>query len=339
MTCVHPLRCVCSVLLLGLTASCQEPRSDEVVPSPTGAGGSGVSTTTAPDSGGGTGMPQDGSTQGSSGNSDEGGIKLDVAGVLDVPPAVPCGAVDFLFVVDNSGSMREQQERLIASFPLFMGAVQQTLDTVDSIHVGVVTSDEYESNESGCRDLGALVTRTESPCGPFTDGNRYLTEADDLDTDFACIANVGTDGALLEMPVSALLEAVSPQLNEDGACNDGFLRSDALLVVVVITDDVPFFSDMDDAHILADTSSWYDALVDAKGGNPNGMVVIGFVPWDDLECMSSVYAIESPNLIRFVEGFGDGGVLASVCSDDYGAVFESALSVIDESCDNFVPEG
>ncbi len=241
---------------------------------------------------------------------------------------------------DNSGSMREQQERLIASFPAFIEAITETLDTVDSVHVGVVTSDAYASNAASCRSLGALVDHSESgACGPFADGNRFLTENDDLAAGFSCIANVGTDGDSLERPVSALVEAVSASQLEPGGCNEGFLRSDALLVVVVITDDVPFWSDMDDAHIATPTNAWQPAIVDAKDGNPNGMVVIGFVPWGDLECMSSVYADESPNLIRFVEDFDDRGVLASVCSDDYGPIFDESIAVIDQSCDDFVPAG
>ena len=40
-----------------------------------------------------------------------------------------CGKVDFLFVIDNSGSMGDNQDNLIASFPGFINTIAQTLTT------------------------------------------------------------------------------------------------------------------------------------------------------------------------------------------------------------------
>jgi hypothetical protein len=116
----------------------------------------------------------------------------------------------------------------------------------------------------------------------------------------------------------------------------GFVRDDAILVVVVVTDDPPFKGDMDDAHLQADTADWHDAVVAAKHGNEAATVVIGFVPWDDLSCL--VYSVESPNLIGFVESF-DYGVLSSVCASDYAATFASTVATIQTSCEEFTPVG
>ena len=97
-----------------------------------------------------------------------------------------CRGVDLLFVVDDSGSMKEEQASLIASFPGFVAEIEATLAHIDGLHIGVVTTDAYKHNEAPCDNvLGALVTRTgginssHSTCGPYT-GGRFMTEADEL---------------------------------------------------------------------------------------------------------------------------------------------------------------
>jgi hypothetical protein len=154
-----------------------------------------------------------------------------------------CKRIDFLFVIDNSGSMGAQQTRLLASFPGFVDAIQSTLETqVNSYHVGVVTSDPYVHNAPGCQQLGALVTQTggsnssNSVC-TFEDGNRFMTENDDLSVAFDCAGRVGTSGSGFEQPITALNRALDGSLSGEGGCNENFLRDDAVLVVVVVTDD------------------------------------------------------------------------------------------------------
>jgi hypothetical protein len=248
-----------------------------------------------------------------------------------------CKAVDFLFVIDNSGSMGLQQTQLLNSFPGFIQAIEDTLDTVDTLHLGVVTSDAYSQNEAGCNVLGGLVTKTQmATCTPFAEGNRFVTEADDIASEFNCIAQIGTFGSGLEMPVSALVESISPEMNAVDACNEGFIRDDAVLVVVVITDDPPHEPSWDDANPDWDTSGWHQALVDAKDGNEEALVVIGFVPFGDVSCMVPSFMIESPNLINFVNSFNEQGILASVCEDDYGPIFDASIETIDQTCQNFV---
>lgn len=284
---------------------------------------------------------------GSSDEDDSGGGdgpagSLDLGGSGVHPGAVGCKGIDFLFVVDNSKSMAMQQDRLVASFDGFIAAIEASLTDVTSYHVGVVTSDGYDYNESGCRGLGDLVTYTggtdssNRSCGPFAAGQRFATEEDELATVFPCIADVGTGGDNAEYPVSAAVAALSPEKLAPGGCNAGFVRDDAILVVVVVTDDPPFAGDPDDANLSTDTSGWHSAVVAAKQGNEAAAVVIGFVPWDDLSCL--VYSVDSPNLIEFVESF-DYGVLASVCDTDYASTFASTIATIETSCDEFTPVG
>ncbi len=252
-------------------------------------------------------------------------------------PVEGCGSVDFLFVIDNSGSMSAQQTQLLASFPGFIQAITASLgEAADSYHVGVVTSDAYEHNEPGCTGIGNLVTQTgglgssEQDCSPLlTPGNRFATEMDDLEMAFNCMAQVGTDGSGIEQPVTATIAA----LEDAGACNAGFLRDEAILVVVVITDDPPWDPDVDDAHPSTDTTMWYDDVVAAKNGDPEAMVVVGFVPWMNTTCVFQ--NLESPNLISFVEDFGDQGLLASICEPDFGPALADAVATIVTTCEEF----
>jgi hypothetical protein len=268
-------------------------------------------------------------------------IKFDLGLLPDAPMLeMGCSKVDFLFVIDNSGSMSAQQTQLLASFQGFIDAIQASLqDSVDSYHVGVITSDAYSSNAPGCNVLGGLVTQTQAGgnCAPFAEGGRYATDMDDLSAKFPCMANVGAFGSGTELPVTATIAAFDPAMSQPGACNEGFLRDDAILVLVVLTDDPPYDGTMDDAHPMAMTAGWHDAIVAAKNGDPEAMVVIGFVPWTDVTCV--VFNIESPNLIDFVQSFGEQGVIASICEPDFGPVFAQTVETIVTTCENFDPPG
>ncbi|MBX7080198.1 MAG: hypothetical protein K1X88_13470 [Nannocystaceae bacterium] len=268
-------------------------------------------------------------------------VTFDLGGTPDAPPGLDqgCHAVDFLFVIDNSGSMAAQQAQLLNSFDGFITAIQDSLKQVDSYHVGVITSDAYTGNQPGCTAIGDLVSKTAGfgaagmDCTPFAEGNRFATDNDDLLEKFPCMAQVGTSGSPIEQPVTALIASLDPSKAENGGCNEEFIRDEAILVVVIVTDDPPYEFDLDDAHPNTDTSMWYDLVVEGKNGNEEAIVVIGFIPWSNIACT----AAESPNLIGFVDAFGERGVKASVCEPDYGPIFAMAIETIQGTCSNFTP--
>lgn len=250
-----------------------------------------------------------------------------------------CTNVDFLFVIDNSGSMHDEQEKLLASFPAFIAAITDSLAGA-SVHVGVTTSSWNKAEAPECQLSGSLVTQTGAGgvCTPFAEGHRFATDQDDLPAKFPCMALVGTTGSALERPVTATVDALDPAMNGPGGCNDGFLRDDAILVVVIITDDPPIDNNEDDAHPSTDTSGWYPAVLAAKNGDPAALVVIGFVPWNDISCINT-HPGESPNLIEFVQSFGSQGVLASICEPNFGPIFAEAVNTIVNTCENFPAPG
>jgi hypothetical protein len=143
--------------------------------------------------------------------------------------------VDLLFVVDNSGSMRQEQASLRDQFPklidtLTMGVKSDgtTFPAVKDLHLGVVSTDmglagvpnSYRScntarhyKEGG--DDGLLQhTGGDAPCQKDYEDSflSYKTgdDAQKLAIDFGCIANLGTTGCGFEQQLEAGLKALWP---------------------------------------------------------------------------------------------------------------------------------
>jgi hypothetical protein len=303
------------------------------------------------------GGDDDGGDDGSGDDGGSGDAKFDVApgetnGGGD-DEADECENVDILFVIDDSASMADNQQSLIASFAGFIEGIQDRLALAESYHVGVVTTDNYGFNEAGCTTIGDLVTQTgganssESVCTPFASGKRYLDQNEpDLAGKFACAAHVGTYGNDDEMVARATLNALKPAVNEPGGCNEGFSRLDSLLVIVIITDEddvpEPYGCDPDDPwNNPCDTTGsggtpddWYAEVLTYKANIPENIVVLSLLGQTlDNDCGAVVAA----KLIGFTNRFGDNGFTGDVCADSYDEFFTNALPVVDTACENFVP--
>lgn len=204
---------LCSLLAIGCSAS--------------SSGGS---------SGGGPGSG--GSAAGSGtggGNSGTGGISEDATPGTGGAAATECTNVDILFMIDNSGSMADQQASLIASFQGFIDGIKSNLANAESYHIGVVTSDDYYQNAPGCTAIGNLITQTSGlnssnlTCSPFTSGGNFMDATEPMLPDkFACAAKVGTTGSDDERPMRAVLDAINPANNAPGTCNADFSPGFAL---------------------------------------------------------------------------------------------------------------
>ena len=260
-----------------------------------------------------------------------------------------CNAVDFLFVIDNSGSMGTAQDNLVANFPTFIDGIQSTLSEVQSYHVGVVSSDVYDGNSAPCDRLGGLITRTtgfdssEMTCGPYAEGHNYITEEDDLGPTFQCAAQIGTSGDASERPMNAMEAAISPDLTGEGACNEGFIRDNALLVVVIITDEADGPGDGEGAppnSSTGDADSWYQSVLDAKGGIPENAAALVLTNYEGGPCPPAGFGFDDGvNMVNFATLFGENGFVAGICEPDYGPSFSNATAVIEAACDNFIPPG
>ncbi len=185
--------------------------------------------------------------------------------------------VDLLFMVDNSGSMAEEQAALARQFPRLVrtlasgeirdpdtGDVVSTFPPVANLHLGVVSSDMGTAgypldtcDDAVDGDDGILLQHSASNCTDFTMPPKFLEfragtdDPDTLATHFSCMARLGTDGCGFEQQLEAVLKALLPagverEIGIDSFLtgnghgdreNAGFLRPDSLLAIVVVTDE------------------------------------------------------------------------------------------------------
>lgn len=174
--------------------------------------------------------------------------------------------VDILVVVDNSGSMAQEQENLKRSFPaLIRNLLDPPLDPISGrrvrppvrdIHIGVISTDmgvagypvpSCERNPVA-GDNGLLQSTPHGGnCSPsYPEGyldytlapesEPNLSDIEKLASDFGCIAVLGTDGCGMEQQLEAAFKALSVNMQEGGA-NYGFLRDDAILGLLFVTDE------------------------------------------------------------------------------------------------------
>jgi hypothetical protein len=154
-------------------------------------------------------------------------------------------ALDVLLVVDNSNSMGDEQQALIAGLPDFIEVLENLDGGLPDIHIGVVSTDVGAGpfSDASCPlngDDGALLV-PDSRCG-ITTGESFLRSAPTADgratnfggslTDaFGCMAALGVNGCGFEQPLEAVRRALEPGANE------GFRRPGALLAIVFLTDE------------------------------------------------------------------------------------------------------
>jgi hypothetical protein len=142
-------------------------------------------------------------------------------------------AVDVLWVVDNSGSMSTEIGELARSFQTFINAI---VDLELDFQIGVITTDMDDPAHQG-RIVGPLITvDTVNPVAAFTS-----------------LTSLGTDGSGSERGFDAAHAALTPPLAQGD--NAGFLRTDANLAVVVVSDE-----DDDSSLRAAAFGNWLETL-------------------------------------------------------------------------------
>jgi hypothetical protein len=142
-------------------------------------------------------------------------------------------ALDLVFAIKNSNSMRDEQLDLASELPRLLRALTrgdadddgtEDFAPATDVHIGIVSTDlglvgiDGIPNCSGLGDDGALHNSA-SPdaegCSAQTYAPRFLSFAagDDVDqvgTDLACLAQIGADGCHFTQPLESLLKAVWP---------------------------------------------------------------------------------------------------------------------------------
>src|SRR5678816_1382470 len=189
-----------------------------------------------------------------------------------------CKHLDIVIAVDGSSSMNEEMAAMGREvFPGFADALLDISDGLDDYRVGVVDAcaDEPTFNTSGEPGMPEECSQSDSDQGTracdFASGQTWIeatpaTAPADVKAEFRCVGQIDrvegsadlTVGTCSgdnddERPTQAAIAALQPGVNE------GFLRDDAVLVVIAVTDE--------DEHTIPtrNAQQLYDQLVAAKG--------------------------------------------------------------------------
>ena len=301
----------------------------------------------------------------SSGSSEGASTTLiwDVGSGQDLGDGKPVGCkgkIDFLFVISRHAGMQGFQTQLLDAFPKFIDTISSKFADFD-YHIMVVHTDEKwgldacdqqcpTPGEEGCtiEDYPCYYTPTlcDTTIGagevcpaardaanklcPIDDGRRYMVKGQtDLKGTFACAAQVGSSGAMRMGQTLAV--AVQPWMNDEGSCNDGFLRDDALLMVTIIT----HAYDVEDGIVTSyegTPATWAAAVGDAKHGDLDSVVVLGIIPTEGPACKDFDRLCQMLELFPFA-------LNRDSWADKYGPFFEEAAELVETACADFIPPG
>lgn len=286
---------------------------------------------------------------------------------FDLPPVGCQGKIDFLFVIESWYAMKDDQDKLQASFKTFTDMIGQEFGEFD-YHIMVVDAGANALMDSTCdgcymcdwcpgkgcehfggpedypcdyvysacditEGAGVVVTgnfdASNQPCELFG-GNRYIIKGEPaLEATFKCIASLG-QGPKTPVAAEVMMSALEPDML-NGGCNDGFLRDDALLAVIELTG-------TGDDGSPGTPQSWYDTLVAAKHGNEEAVVILAFSHDNDLpEPKCDGMGEGSPPQRKFAE-LAAHGLWESSCVDSYIPALTKTAEMILEQCSVFVPQ-
>lgn len=271
----------------------------------------------------------------------------------DIPATEECRKMDLIFVVDDSGSMAEEQSNLATNFPMFADLLNsytistgETLDYRAAVTTTGVTASGVQTinlppfppmmvpwSQTGADGKFRQVSGMPRPWLERTDPNMVQL--------FGQIANVGTNGPGIEMQLRATELAVMP------TTNPGFIREDALLGVIVLTDE-------DDCSFRTSTGIEISA-VDGCVGTPGIPAAMEFLaPLDNVKgergrwaaaviaaqtaCTSSFGdAVEGVRLKQFHQAGMPNVVFGDICAGNLQGALQQALDSFQAACENFPP--
>ncbi len=212
----------------------------------------------------------------------------------------PLRQVDILLVVDNSGSMIEEQEKLASQFESFIAAFESA--QVD-YHIGVITTDVQNQAQAGILqgEVAYITPDTPNAAEVFSENVR-----------------VGTKGSGFEMGLEAArLALTEPRVSNENA---GFLRATASLAIIA-------FSDEDDLSPEA-VDDYLNLFASLKGAASlrdknlmNISAVAGDVPYGCEAADGSGEASAGERYRAAVDR--TGGVFSSICSEDFQPIVEA----------------
>ncbi len=214
-------------------------------------------------------------------------------------PAVPNPAVDVLLVVDDSGSMGDDQEVLASNFGAFISRFRS--ENVD-FHLGVVTTDMEAPNRSG-----RLVAPFLTPVTP------------NLEQAFRSMVLLGSNGSSDERGLDAAHGALSDPLASGP--NQGFLRPKTDLAVVVLTDET------DHSRISPAQFSAFLGSLEAPPESTSFVAILGLTWYFLCERMTASWGYA-----EVARSLGPNGMVVACTSDYASRMTEMGGRIVNARC-------
>jgi hypothetical protein len=250
----------------------------------------------------------------------------------DARPVVDeaCRFIDVVIAVDNSGSMQQEKQALRdIAFPGFAQELIAVAGGIDDFRVGVLDA---------CPDPASYHTRGVGGACNFQGGKVWMESTSTaLIDEFKCVGDIFSGDSNCsgsnddEQPITAATVSLEPAFQGAGKPNAGFLRDNALLVVVAITDED------EQPTPNANAQQIYDRLVAIKG-DVKKMVLVGIAGASD--CNGAYGSAKNATKVKATtQLFIDQGrgVFYDLCLGNLEQGLAQALQVIDDACRAFPP--
>lgn len=240
-----------------------------------------------------------------------------------------CKKVDLVFTVDNSSSMTEEREALARDvFPAFAKALRNVGGGLEDYRVGVADA---------CPKPASLHVKGTGGACNFDGGQVWMqSSSPKLEQEFACVGAIDSSDMQCsgdnddEQPASAATAIVEASLNGQG--NAGFIRNDALLVIVSITDED------EQPSPRASVDELFNRMKALKGNQVSRMVFLGI---GGATGCNGVYgsADEAETLKELTAKFkaANRGVFWDLCQGRLEDGLTEAMTVINQACEQFTP--
>lgn len=215
----------------------------------------------------------------------------------------PATELDILLVVDNSCSMQPYQDELARNFDNFLTFF--TEGDVD-YHIGVLTSSVLPV-EVGYGCLQRDIDRIPAP-GHLVNDTVITPDTESASSAFSQVVNVGTCGSGFEMGLESAL------LGLQGGVGDGFLREDAFLSLIFVSDEEDYSADPVNDYINA-----YRSIKGPR--NTESFNASAIVLTDPAECTRAQLNAGGTVGTRYIDVAEQGqGILGNICEDSFESV-------------------
>jgi len=164
----------------------------------------------------------------------------------------PTRKVDMLFVIDDSPETTLMQENLVRNFPVLMNTLQNSPQGLPDLRIAVVSTDmgagdgsiascDASGGKNGIFQYTARGDCTSTGLAPgatFIANNGVVQNyTGPLADVFACIARLGEQGCSFEHQLAAATRALGADGRAPPEENQGFLRPEAYLFIIVVTNE------------------------------------------------------------------------------------------------------